>query len=151
MVYKIRVIADLADKDIFRDFYILPNQSFEELHNAIVNAFDLDGMQMASFYLSNDKWEQKEEIPLFDVSVQGNGKTMNDFEITEFLDNKGSRMLYAYDFLNLKTFFVETFQVDSIDDSSERFPMLIYSFGEYPNEEINLEPTLDIANKVADN
>ena len=55
MVYKIRVIADLADQDVFRGFYILPNQSFEELDNAIVDAFDLYVMQMASFYLSLEK------------------------------------------------------------------------------------------------
>ena len=140
MVYKIRIIADLTDQDVFRDLYVLQNQSFEELHNAIVNAFGLDGMQMASFYVSNDDWNQGEEIPLFDVSEEGNGKTMTDFEVIEFLDKKGSRMLYNYDFLNLNTFFVETIDVDSIDDSQERFPMLIYSYGEYPtNEETNLD------------
>lgn len=50
MVYKFRVILD-AEEDIFRDIAILENDTLEDLHNAIVNAFGFDGLEVASFTL----------------------------------------------------------------------------------------------------
>ena len=42
MVYKFRVILDV-EEDIFRDIAILDEDTLEDFHNAIVNAFGFDG------------------------------------------------------------------------------------------------------------
>ena len=49
MIYSIRIILDSKD-DVLRDLEIKSNSSFEELHFAIVDAFNLKGKEMASFY-----------------------------------------------------------------------------------------------------
>ena len=67
MIYRIRVILDVRD-DVFRDIEIQGSDTLEDLHEAIVRSFDLDGREMASFYLSDDEWNQGEEITLFDLS-----------------------------------------------------------------------------------
>jgi hypothetical protein len=48
MVYKFRVILD-AEEDIFRDIAILENDTLEDLHNAIVNAFHASLFSSAVF------------------------------------------------------------------------------------------------------
>ena len=40
----------------------------EDLHNVITQSFGFDGTEMASFYISDDEWNQGEEISLFDMS-----------------------------------------------------------------------------------
>ena len=88
MVYKFRVILD-AEEDVFRDIAIQDNDTLEDLHNAIVNAFGFDGMEVASFYTSDDQWNQDEEIPMFDTGdVPGEQKVMSDFELSEVLDEE---------------------------------------------------------------
>ena len=47
MIYRIRVILDVRD-DVFRDIEIQGSDTLEDLHEAIVRSFDLDGREMAS-------------------------------------------------------------------------------------------------------
>ena len=67
MIYRLRVILDVRE-DVFRDIEIQGADTLEDLHNAIVQAFSLEGQEMASFYLSDEEWNQGEEISLFDMS-----------------------------------------------------------------------------------
>src|SRR5688500_8770765 len=101
MVYKFRVILD-AEEDVFRDIAIQDNDSLEDLHNAIVNAFGFDGMEVASFYTSDDQWNQDEEIPMFDTGdVPGEQKVMADYVLADVLDEENTKIIYVYDFINM--------------------------------------------------
>ena len=51
MIYRIRIILDTKD-DVLRDLEIKSNSSFEELHFAIVDAFNLKGNEMKQFFRS---------------------------------------------------------------------------------------------------
>ena len=86
MVYKFRVILD-AEEDVFRDIAILENDTLEDLHNAIVNAFGFDGMEVASFYTCDDTWNQEDEIPMFDTGdIPGENKIMSDYQLNDILN-----------------------------------------------------------------
>ena len=63
MIYRIRIILD-CDGEVFRDIEIRENSSFEDLHLSIINYFNFNGGEMASFYISDDSWKQGEEIML---------------------------------------------------------------------------------------
>ena len=67
MIYRFRIILD-TQEDVFRDLEIMQDSTMEDFHNAITQAFGFAGQEMASFYVSNDEWEQGEEIALFDMS-----------------------------------------------------------------------------------
>ena len=67
MIYRFRVILN-AKEDVFRDLELRYDQSLEDFHNSIIQAFGFGGQEMASFFISNDKWSQEEEFPLFDMS-----------------------------------------------------------------------------------
>jgi hypothetical protein len=131
MVYKLRVILD-AEEDVFRDIAILEDDTLEDLHNAIVNAFGFDGMEIASFYTCDDQWTQDEEISLFDTGdIAGEQKVMNDYPLSEMLDEDNTKMIYVYDFLNMWTFFVELAAIEDVQ-AGENYPNTLFSHGEMP-------------------
>jgi hypothetical protein len=133
MVYKFRVILD-AEEDVFRDIAILKEDTLEDLHNAIVNAFGFDGMEVASFYTCDDKWNQEDEIPMFDAGdVPGENKIMSDYQLADILDKENTKIIYVYDFINMWTFLVELAAIEEIV-ATNVYPETIYSFGEMPAE-----------------
>ena len=67
MIYKIRVVLDLK-QDVIRTIAIKSSDTLEDLHNTISRVFGFNGQQMASFYRTDDDWNQGEEIPLISIS-----------------------------------------------------------------------------------
>lgn len=133
MVYKFRVILD-AEEDVFRDIAILENDTLEDLHNAIVNAFGFDGMEVASFYTCDETWNQEDEIPMFDTGdVAGEQKTMTDYQLADILDDENTKIIYVYDFINMWTFLVELAAIEE-PAAGATYPDLLFSHGEMPLE-----------------
>ena len=133
MVYKFRVILD-TEEDIFRDIAILQDDTLEDLHNAIVNAFGFDGLEVASFYTCDATWNQEDEIPMFDAGdIPGENKIMSDYQLSDILDTENTKIIYVYDFINMWTFLVE---LASIEDQvvGNTYPETIFSHGEMPDE-----------------
>ncbi|WP_224484566.1 plasmid pRiA4b ORF-3 family protein [Robertkochia aurantiaca] len=132
MIYKFRVILD-AEEDVFRDIEIEGNNSLEDLHNSISQAFGFDGTEMASFYMSNENWEQGEEIALFDMSEGGNEvRLMSETPIEELLDEDNRNLIYVYDFLSMWTFFVELADIAEKEDGAA-YPNLMFAHGQLPD------------------
>ena len=132
MIYKFRAILD-AEEDVFRDIAIQEDNTLEDLHNAIVNAFGFDGMEVASFYTCDDQWNQEEEIPMFDSGdVPGEMKIMSDYPLNQLLGADQTKIIYVYDFINMWTFLVELAAIEE-PQSSETYPALLFSHGELPN------------------
>ena len=130
-----RVVVD-TEEDIFRDIEVAGDQNFEDLHDAIVHAFDFAGDQMASFYMSNDQWEKGKEIGLMDVShFEGDDSfpSMKNTLITDEVIDKNQKILYVYDFLKMWIFYVELVQINEIS-SEVTYPAIIREFGEAPDE-----------------
>jgi hypothetical protein len=131
MIYKFRVILD-AEDDVFRDIAIQDEDTLEDLHNAIVNAFGFDGMEIASFYTCDDQWNQDEEISLFDTGeIAGEQKVMGDYPLSEMLNEDNTKIIYVYDFLNMWTFFVELAAIEE-SEAGTVYPNTLFSHGEMP-------------------
>ena len=108
MIYRLRVILDNdTDDDIFRDIEINKSNSLEDFHNTITQSFGFEGNEMASFYLSDEEWNQGEEISLFDLGDVGeSNRLMSDVLLDSVTDKDNNRLIYVYDFLNLWTFLI---------------------------------------------
>lgn len=133
MVYKFRVILD-AEDDVFRDIAILDDDTLEDLHNAIFNAFGFDGMEVASFYTCDETWNQEEEISLFDTGdIVGEQKIMSDYKLSDILDKQNTKIIYVYDFINMWTFLVELAAIEE-QVVGNTYPETIFSHGEMPDE-----------------
>ncbi|VAW25535.1 FIG00651823: hypothetical protein, partial [hydrothermal vent metagenome] len=106
MAYKIRVILDVKN-DVIRDIVVDKTINLEDLHLIIAKSFGFKGQEMASFYKTDNNWEQGEEIPLFDMSENGDSIAMNSFSVNDIFKNVGDKLIYVYDFMAMWTFFVE--------------------------------------------
>lgn len=135
MIYRFRVILDNdTEEDIFRDIEIQKTDSLEDLHNAITQSFGFDGAEMASFYVSDDEWNQGEEISLFDLSEGlDTVKLMAETSIESVTDEKRTNLIYVYDFLNMWTFFVELGEIVEAAEGAD-YPNLMFVHGQIPNE-----------------
>jgi hypothetical protein len=100
---------------------------------------------MASFYMSNDNWNQGEEISLSSFIFEKNELIMKNCQLDSIINEDQKRFIYIYDFLNLWTFFVEIFEVNSIIQGT-KYPKLIFSLGKLPKKapERNFEEIKDI-------
>ena len=133
MIYRFRIILD-THEDVFRDIEIEASASLEDFHNAITQSFGFDGQEMASFYTTNELWEEEEEISLFDVSDEPGGvRIMAETFLEDVVDEENIRLLYVYDFLNMWTFMVELADIAEAE-SGQQYPNLMYSHGQIPDE-----------------
>ena len=127
MVYQFRIILD-AEDDVIRDIAIKSNSTFEDFHHSIIKSFGFNGSEIATFYVSDDNWNQGEAISLLEMNT--NDLIMSNIKLEEIF-NKNNKMLYVYDFLKLWTFFIELIKKIEVDDKNNK-PRLIFSHGVLP-------------------
>lgn len=131
-MYKIRVILD-TEKDVIRTVLVDHSINLENLHSIIANSFGFNGSEMASFYVTDDQWNQGEEIPLFNMAGAGDGISMQQCLIRKTLPKVGDKLIYVYDYLKMWTFYVETIEI-SKNPNENPLPKTILSVGEIPDE-----------------
>lgn len=126
-IIKLRIVFD-AKEEVFRDVEMSNEGTLEDLHESVLAAFGLANDQMASFYISDDQWNKGDEYVLMDM---GEGAVlMKEGPLLEFTEI-GDRLLYVYDFMNLKIFYVEV--ISHPEHKVEReYPFLVMAFGDLP-------------------
>jgi hypothetical protein len=129
MIYRIRIILDVKE-DVLRDIEIEASATLEDLHHAITQSFGFLGNEMASFYKSDEVWQQGEELPL---ESMGEVVNMRDEPLNKVFTSSQHHLIYVYDFLNLWTFFVELKELGDVLTSTS-YPNLIHSEGDVPEE-----------------
>lgn len=142
MIYRFRVILD-THEDVFRDLEIEASATLEDLHNIITQSFGFGGQEMASFYLSNELWEQGEEIVLFDMGdSEGSVRVMGETFLEDTVNEEKTKMIYIYDFLNMWTFLVELAEITEYEDGRS-YPNLMFAHGQIPEEAPDKEFTAE--------
>lgn len=133
MIYRFRVILDNdTEDDIFRDLEIRETDTLEDLHNIIAQSFGFDGTEMASFYLTDDQWNQGEEISLFDLSEGVSSRLMGETIINDVVHEIQPKLIYVYDFFSLWTFYVELAEI--VDETEGHdYPNLMFVQGQVPD------------------
>jgi hypothetical protein len=111
-IYRFRVIMD-TEEDVFRDIEIETTATFEELHRSVLDAFDFEEGEMASFYMSNENWEKGLEIPLMDMKqAEGaSGVSMSNTQLSDMVSKPSDKVLYVYDFLRMWIFYIELIEI----------------------------------------
>ncbi len=153
-VYKFRILSE-EQNDFVRDIEISSIQSFEDFHNILLQTCGLDGKELASFNITNGKWIKVKEITLIDMNEEQielekepeeenenlfpKTLVMKDCKLKDFIDDPHQRMIYEYDFLNLKTFFIELTRVSQAKDNIN-YPVCTRSVGKLEPKKKKLTP-----------
>lgn len=138
--YVFRIILD-TEEDIFRDIEFLGSHTLFDMHSAILSNFGIAKGEMASFYTSDEEWNQGDEVPMEDMGLGAlTMGTMNHVTLEEWVDIVGKRSLYVYDFMLFWTFFVELVSTNEVDFLTNvtnirgEYPKLVYVYGRNPEQ-----------------
>lgn len=109
---KFRVLLDSEkDQEIFRDIIINEDENFESFYRVILNAFNFEGKEMGSFFMSNDEWDKGHEISLMDMSYSDEDteitSVMSEAKLSNFMEVPDQKIILVYDFLRMWIFLIE--------------------------------------------
>ena len=106
MKYNIQVVLE-AKNDVIRNIDISPNKSLEDLHYAIIDSLELNKQEIASFYMTNKKFELLNEIPIFKIDESEKDTiVMSEIKLESIFTNSDNQLLYIYDFLKMWRFLI---------------------------------------------
>jgi hypothetical protein len=124
------------DDSVYRDVVIRHTQSFYELHEVILKAFEFDSKHQATFYRSNDNWQRGREISLekYDKSYKAPPLLMNETTIGSEIKDPNQKFIYVYDFSKNWTFQVELINVSKEENPKVTYPSMIRKEGIAPSQ-----------------
>ena len=108
MIFKFRIVSDGAD-NFKRVIEIDAQSTFLDLKNAICDSVGYDKMQMDSFFICDDNWEKRKEITFEDMDFDSDEDVylMEDAYLEDFIDDEGQRLLYVFDYMTDRAFFID--------------------------------------------
>lgn len=134
-ILKFRIYFE-EDESIYRDIVIRHTQLFSELHEAILKAYEFDSKHQATFYRSNDNWQQGREITLavYDKSYKAPPLLMSETTIGSEIKIPNQRFLYTYDFNKNWSFLVELINVSKEESAKTTYPSVARKEGIGPSQ-----------------
>lgn len=126
---KLRVTLE-SKEDVIRELIIDENLNLENLHKSIIQNFQLNEFEMASFYQTDSNLNLGIEISLFDTSEKaGDTLVMNQVSITSLIHSFETQLIYVYDFLKMWRFHIQFIENKKAGEGED-----LISVGSMPNE-----------------
>ena len=134
-ILKFRIYLE-EDDSVYRDVVIRHTQSFYDLHEVILKAFEFDNKHQATFYRSNDNWQRGREISLekYDRSYKAPPLLMKETTIGSEIKDPNQKFIYVYDFTKNWTFLVELINVSKEENPKVTYPSMIRREGIAPSQ-----------------
>lgn len=115
---KFRVLLDsIKEEEIFRDILINDDENFESFYRCIIDSFEFDENEMASFYVSDLEWNKGEEISLMDMSFGEEdtefSTTMQHAILRSFIESPKQRFILVHNFMDMWIFLIEMLEISS--------------------------------------
>lgn len=134
-ILKFRIFFE-EDDSIYRDVVIRHTQTFFELHEAILKAFEFDNKHKATFFRSNEHWQQGREISLeaYDKEYKVAPLIMSETTIGSEIRDPGQKFVYNYDFNKSWNFLVELINVSKDENPKLTYPSTIRTEGIAPSQ-----------------
>ncbi len=147
MIFKFTIISDEID-DFLRVIEIDSEATFLDLHTAILDSVDYEKNQMTSFFLCNDEWEKEQEVTLIEMesSSEYDNLVMEDTVLDELLIDEKQKMLYVFDIISDRAFFMELTEMipgKDLDDA-----VCTTSQGKAPKQMVENDDFLNIIQKT---
>lgn len=134
-ILKFRVYFE-DDDSVYRDVVIKHKQSFFELHEAILKAYEFDNKHAATFYRSNDNWQRGREISLeaYDKPYKAPPLMMKGTTVGSEIKDTNQKFIYVYDFAKNWTFLVELINVSKEENAAIIYPATVRKEGIAPTQ-----------------
>ena len=134
-ILKFRVYFE-EDDSVYRDIAIRHKQTFFELHEAILKAYEFDTKHAATFYRSNHYWQRGREISLeqYDKQYKAAPLLMKETTIGSEIKDTNQRFVYTYDFAKNWTFLIELISVSKEENPKLTYPAMVRREGIAPSQ-----------------
>ncbi|MBQ0021982.1 MAG: hypothetical protein KBT29_01950 [Prevotellaceae bacterium] len=138
MIYRFTIISDEAE-GFMREIKIDADAKFLELHKLILESCGYKDDQLTSFTICENGWEKGQEITLqeMDTDLDEDSYIMADTELSEFLEDEKQHMLYTFDPLADRVFFIELSEI--ITGKSLKTGKVSRSYGEAPEQTLDFD------------
>ena len=120
MVYKITMLSDEVDNFV-RIFHVDSEATFFDLHDAILNSVNYEKNQITSFFICSDNWEKGQEVTLMEMesSSEYDNLVMSETKLEELLVDENQKLIYVFDLMSERVFFMELTEIIPGKDLSE--------------------------------
>ena len=134
-ILKFRIYFE-DDDSVYRDVAIRHTQSFFELHEAILRAYEFDNKHKATFFRSNDHWQRGREVSLelYEKDYKAPPLIMKDTTVGSEIKNPGQKFIYNYDFNKNWSFLVELINVSKEENAKLSYPAMVRTEGIAPSQ-----------------
>ena len=138
MIFRFTLISDEAE-DFMREIQINADATFLDFHKTILEACKYADDQMTSFTICENGWEKCQEITLEEMDTESDQDSyiMAETCLDEFLEDEKQHLLYTYDPLADRNFFIELSEI--ITGKSLKAPKVSRSMGEAPRQTIDFD------------
>ena len=134
-ILKFRVYFE-EDDSVYRDIAIRHTQSFLQLHQAILKAYEFDSKHQATFFRSNDHWVKGREISLekYDRPYKVPPLLMGETTIGSEIRDPNQKFAYTYDFTRNWHFMIELINVSKEENPKLEYPAVVKTEGIAPSQ-----------------
>ena len=134
-ILKFRIYWE-EDESTYRDVVIRHNQTFLDLHQAILKSYEFDNKHKATFYKSNDAWQRGREISLekYEKDYKVDPLIMSEVNIGSQIMDPNQKFIYEYDFNKNWHFMVELIHVDKEENKNLEYPCCVRTEGLAPSQ-----------------
>ena len=124
------------DDAVYRDIAIKHTQSFKDLHETILKAYEFDNKHKATFHRSNDHWQRGREISFekYEKDYKADPLLMENTTVGSEIRQPNQKFTYVYDFNKNWTFLVELINVSKEENSKMTYPSMIRTEGIAPSQ-----------------
>ena len=135
MNYRFLMVSDEAE-DFKREYKISASTTFKVLHDIIIQSVGFDGRDMSSFVICDSNWNREVEITSesMDLGSDVDPITMDDTLINEYLEEERQKLLFVFDYLNERAFYLDLREI-SFDQDIEK-PQILRQEGIVPSQYI---------------
>ncbi|MDR1592228.1 MAG: hypothetical protein LBS16_05030 [Prevotellaceae bacterium] len=138
MLYKFLLLSDEIDNFV-REIEIDSEATFLSFQNAILESVGYSKGELTAFFICSDNWEKEQEITLFEMDTDSSVDSylMADTKLEELVSSEGQRLLFVFDNLTERAFFIEMKAI--IPGKTLVNPVCTLSQGKAPEQTIDLD------------
>lgn len=133
MVYHFLMLSE--ENDFFRrEIQIDAEATFADLNDFLLDHLGYGRQEMTSFHICDEEWNKLQEVTLLDMGMSSEYDLylMDSTHLEELVEDKGQRMLFIFDMLSERGFFIEL--VDLIPGKSLDKPSVVLAEGNAPKQ-----------------
>lgn len=141
MIYRFIIISDEVE-DFMREVQIDADATFLDFHKVIISTCGYSDDQITSFTICENGWEKGQEITLEDMgkSADEDSYIMAKTRLSDFLEDEKQHLLYTFDPLADRVFFIELSEI--ITGKSLKEPKVSRKQGTPPKQMLDFDEIL---------